>query len=68
VAIADLDEAEVPGGSAGFLSERARVQDSSRDAPNHSCPGPGHAFQKSAPVDAVFLMIVNNLLGQVASS
>src|SRR5258708_11112411 len=32
------------------------------DSPNHSGTGPGHAFQKTSPVDSVLVVIVQNLI------
>lgn len=61
VAVADLHEGEI---SADLRRLGAAWPQNSRDdeaaarGPEHARSGPGHAFQKAAPVDAVMVVIV----------
>src|SRR5437762_1484312 len=61
VAVADLREGEIAAGFRvrGRLAERARRKDSAAaDRPDHARADPGHAFEKSAAVDAVVILLV----------
>jgi hypothetical protein len=62
VAVADLNKAEVRlprpmsqpvNRRVTSLAEDARYRNASRKAPHEPRPRPGHAFQKTAPVDTI---------------
>jgi hypothetical protein len=50
-----------------ILTERARTRDPAGYSPQDAGSGPRHAFEKSSPVDAVGIMVVNNSLDQDSS-
>src|ERR1051325_496482 len=61
VGVADLDELEVGrrcGGDFRARGEGSRGQQAAGDGPYHAGAGPGHAFEKTAPVDAVGIVVV----------
>ena len=60
MAIADLDEIQfAPAAARHFLSECPRTKNAAANGPDDAGAGPCHAFQESAPVDAVVILIVN---------
>jgi hypothetical protein len=42
-----------------------RLEDSAGQSPEHARPGPGHAFEETAAVNAVFVVIVFNYVGHI---
>jgi hypothetical protein len=66
VAIANLDEVELPFCRGHLLAEGLRCQDAAANCPNDSSSGPGHTLQEAAPVNAVFIVIVNDYFRQVS--
>ncbi len=65
VTIADLNEEEVRRGiSLGrhAASERGRAEHASFQRPEHPGPSPRHAFEKSATVDPVVAMVVDDVV------
>ena len=63
--VADLHEREVSGNRGfGFggdgigRPQNARGKRAACGCPEHPRAGPGHAFEKAAPVDAVMVVIV----------
>src|SRR5436190_21405653 len=47
-------------GSVCSIWQQNRAEQTAGHSPQHSCPSPGHAFQKSAPVQTVMLEILQN--------
>ena len=67
VTVADLHERKVSGnGRFGFCCDdigwpqNAGGKDAARTGPKHPRAGPGHAFEKAAPVEAIRVMIVQD--------
>src|SRR5580765_2256011 len=67
VAIADLDEGEVPAHRFLFrtFGEHLRYGDSSAQGPNQAGSRPRHTLQKSASVDSVIVEIVRSLIDEI---
>src|SRR5207237_55911 len=66
VAVADLHETEFashfPCPNFSQPAQAVRLQDSAFHHAKRACPSPCHAFQKTAPVDAIMVVIVQNLV------
>ena len=60
VGVADLHEMEFALGGFGILAEGAGAQNAAADGPEDAGSGPSHAFEESAAVDAVVVVIVND--------
>src|SRR6266699_1294786 len=66
MAVADLYEiklAKLAFCAGRLLAERPRAQYAVTDGPDDSRSGPGHAFEKAAPVDAIVVVIMNDSFG-----
>ena len=72
MAIADLNEAEIPCEVPYLLlqhiAQGIRFQNAALQKTKSARAGPGHAFQKSATIDAVVVVILFNVLSHVLSS
>src|ERR1039458_8019078 len=66
MAVADLHKAEFTfhrhNLSADDLVHAIRLQHTAVEGPQHASAGPGHAFQETAAVDAVVVVIVNDFI------
>src|SRR5579872_4234360 len=66
MAVADLDKGEIsrlPAGvRLGRLADDLRAEDSAAEAINNARPHPSHAFEESATVNAVLIVIIRDLL------
>src|ERR1039457_494415 len=61
MAVADLNEIHFAFGAAcGVLTESLRAEHSAADRPDDSGAGPCHAFQESASIDAIVVVVVND--------
>ena len=69
--IANLDEAQVRPGSqgcgVGSPAERLRLEDSSGHGPEDPGASPSHAFEETAAVNAVFIVVVFYDVWHIAS-
>src|SRR5690348_5886155 len=66
VAIADLHEAEISGGflsaDARKVAEAVRIQHAAFDYAESAGAGPSHAFEKTAAVDTVVIVVVQDYI------
>ena len=74
MAVADLHKMQLAGrqcghGAARDLAERTGGKDAAAQRPEHAGAGPGHAFEKTAAVDTVGVMIMGDEIvhGRVGS-
>jgi hypothetical protein len=69
VAIADLDEAQFSLGGMflelGKPSQAVGTEYTPFDHAKGARPGPGHAFQKTAAVNAIMIVVVQDLIGHL---
>src|SRR5713226_686584 len=57
MAVADLNEAEVTTSGGAGLRQTTRRENASAQRPYDAGPGPGHALEEAAPVDAVSVVV-----------